>query len=225
MNYLIDYQDLSYKAYEQIKAMILKGEIKPGEKLIQELIARQLGISRMPLHKAFQMLENDMLVENQPRRGIYVREIDLAEIADAFECREAIEGIAGKRAAEKITKHELEILKGFFEPFRRDPVNADLIKYQEADRSFHNMVIRISANRILARMEMLANILSNTYRRGLIRPPVETLPEHYAIIDALSARDGDMAEQLFRKHFALSRQVVMNELAKNNREKIKKLTI
>jgi len=225
MNYIIDYQDLSYKAYEQIKAMILTGEIKPGEKLIQELIASQLGISRMPLHKAFQMLENDMLVENQPRRGIYVREINLAEIADAFECREAIEGVAGKRAAERITVKDIELLNGFFKPFRSDPLNADLLKYQDADRNFHNMIIRISGNRILARMEMLSNILSNTYRKGLIRPPVETLPEHLEIIDALANHDGELAERLLKKHFALSRQVVLNELAKNNMKRIERLAI
>jgi DNA-binding GntR family transcriptional regulator len=116
-------------------------------------------------------------------------------------------------------------MEGFFEPFKKDPKNADLIRYQEADRNFHNMIIRISSNRILARMEMLANILSNTYRRGLIRLPVETLPEHFAMIDAFRNHDGVMAEKLLRNHFDLSRKVVLHELAKNNMEKIKKLAL
>jgi len=74
--------------------MILAGELKPGEKLPQEKIAEQLGVSRMPLHKAFVMLEDEFLVESIPRRGIFIRKPDIQEIIDAFECREGLEGIA-----------------------------------------------------------------------------------------------------------------------------------
>jgi DNA-binding GntR family transcriptional regulator len=72
----IQYQDLSYEVYKRLKAMILSNELLPGEQLKQEHIAARLGISRMPLHKAFQMLENEMLVENLPRRGFFVTRID-----------------------------------------------------------------------------------------------------------------------------------------------------
>lgn len=212
MEHLIDHQDLSYKAYLQIKAMILNGEIKPDEKIPQEKLAKQLGISRMPLHRAFQMLENELLVENKPRRGIFVKIIDLNEIADAFECRLAIEGIAAKRAAGSITQTEIEDLRHLFEPFTSDPKKTDLHQYQEADHLFHNKIIKLSNNSILRRMEILGNILIHTYRLGLIRPPIETLPEHFAIIDALGQHNGTLAEKLIREHFALSRDVILNQI-------------
>lgn len=212
MEYQIEYQDLSYKAYKQIKAMILGGEIKPGEKLPQEKLATQLGISRMPLHKAFQMLENELLVESLPRRGIFVKEIDLEEIADAFECREAIEGVAAKRVAGFIDNESIDTLQHLFDPFIDHPNKADLLKYQEADHLFHNTIIKLSNNRILLRMEMLGNILIHTYRRGLVRPPEDTLSEHFAIIEAFRQHNGILAESLIRNHFSLSRDVVINQI-------------
>lgn len=214
MNYKIEYQDLSFMAYQQIKSMILREYIKPGEKIVQEDIAKQLGISRMPLHKAFQMLENELLVENKPRKGIYVKEVDLFELADAFECREAIEGIAVKRLATSITEEEVDKLYSFFEPFTKDTDNADLIKYQEADQQFHTMIINLCNNQILRKMEMLGNILFHTYRRGLIRPPSETLQEHFAIINSLRQRNGNESERLIREHFALSRRLVLEKINK-----------
>jgi len=220
----IDHPDLSHKAYLQIKSMILRNEFKPGEKLAQEQLAYNLGISRMPLHKAFQMLENEMLVESVPRRGIFVKKVNLLEIADAFECREAIEGIAARRVAESINKTELEQLFELFSPFASDPANADLIKYQEADNTFHNLIISYSNNKVLARMEVLANILVQTYRTGLVRPPEHTFPEHMAIIEALKSKNGELAEQLIRKHFALSREVILSEYYSNKEASIANMT-
>lgn len=212
MDHFIDYQDLSFKAYQAVKAMIMRGEYKPGEKLPQEKLASQLGISRMPLHKAFQMLENEMLVESKPRKGMYVKNIDLLEISDAFECREAIEGMAAKKVAESITNQQIEDLFSLFAPFIDNPSGADLIHYQQADHMFHETIIKLCNNSVLQRMEMLANILVHTYRQGLIRSPEETLPEHFAIIEAFKIRDGDQAEKLIRHHFTASRSVILKQL-------------
>ncbi|MCF8362670.1 MAG: GntR family transcriptional regulator, partial [Prolixibacteraceae bacterium] len=76
----IEYYDLSLQVYKRIKDMILNDEIPAGEKIVQEKLAAELGVSRMPLHKAFQMLENEMLVESVPRRGYFVRKFDPQEI-------------------------------------------------------------------------------------------------------------------------------------------------
>lgn len=207
----IEHHDLSYKAYHQLKAMILQGELIPGEKIRQEHIAAVLGISRMPLHKAFQMLEHELLVESIPRRGIYVKKIDFQEIADAFDCREAIEGIACQRLAETATKAELDILAGLFEPFKGISGKIDPLKYQEADHLFHSLLIEFTGNKILQRMEVLGNVLIRSYTQGLIRPPEITLSEHFDIIDALRARDGDLAEKLIRRHSSLSRKIVLEQ--------------
>jgi len=195
----IKIKDLSYEVYKRLKAMILANEFEQGEKLKQEQIAKMFGVSRMPLHKAFQMLENELLVENFPRRGYYVTKIDKTKLIDAFECREALEGVAVRRATEIISKEELKYLKSLFQSFVGNK-EIDEKKYIESDQEFHKLILKMSENQILRRMEIVANIISQTLRGGLLRGPEETLDEHLGIIAAMEKRDGFEAERLIREH-------------------------
>jgi len=208
----IQFQDLSYEVYKRLKAMILANELLPGEQLKQEHIATRLGISRMPLHKAFQMLENEMLVENLPRRGFFVTRIDNKQLLDAFECREALEGVAVRRATKIITRQELAYLKSLFKPFiGKEKVDEE--KYIEADQEFHNSILKFSRNEILKRFEVISNISYRTYRGGLIRTPGETIPEHLAIIDAIEKKDAELAEKLTREHSRKSEKCLIEKFA------------
>ena len=200
----LEYTDLSCQAFKRIKQLILNGKLAPGEKILQEKIAEEFGISRMPLHKAFQMLEDEMLVERIPRRGIYVKEVNIQDIIDAFECRGAIEALAVKRAVDNLTPSDFKALRNLFAPFASNLKKADMILYEEADHIFHNSILRKSGNLILMRMEMLGNIISRTYQRGLIRSPEETFYEHMEIIDALECKDAGKAEKLLKDHFQKS---------------------
>lgn len=195
----IQHQDLSYEIYKRLKIKILANEFEPGAKLKQEHIAAMFGVSRMPLHRAFQMLENEMLVESIPRRGYYVTKIDTNLLIDAFECREALEGVAARRAAKNITKEQLKYLKSLFKKFI-GVENINVAEYLESDQAFHNMIMKISGNQIINRLEMLGNNTIRTFRGGLLRPPQDTLAEHLAIIAALEKGDGELAEKLIREH-------------------------
>lgn len=207
----IVYKDLSFEVYKRLKSMILARELAPGEQLKQEQIAARFGVSRMPLHKAFQMLENEMLVESVPRRGFYVTEIDAGKLLDAFECREALEGIAARRVATVITKDEVAFLKSLFTPFAGKK-QIDTKKYIEADQEFHNSILRLSGNQILKRFEIISNITAQTYRGGLIREPGETLPEHLAIIEAIEKGDAVLSEKLIREHSIKTQELLRNKL-------------
>lgn len=210
----IQHTDLSVEVYKRLKAMILAKEFKPGEKLKQEQVAAMLGVSRMPLHKAFQMLENEMLVENLPRRGFYVTEIDNTKMLDAFECREALEGVAVRRATLSISKEEIKYLKSLFQPFVGKK-KIDIKKYIEADQEFHNSILKISGNQVLQKFEIIKNITAQTYRGGLIREPAETLPEHLEIIDAIEKGDSILAEKLMRQHSIKTQQLLKVKLESN----------
>jgi DNA-binding GntR family transcriptional regulator len=213
MENTIEYYDLSLLAYKRIKEMILNDELKGGEKIIQEKLAIELGVSRMPLHKAFQMLENELLVESLPRKGYYVTKFDLNDIKDAFECREAIEGIAARKAAERITKLQVVELYELFKPFENNLDNADIKLYEEADNKFHKLILTNSGNKVLQRMEMFGNIIKRTYLRGLVRGPKDTYSEHIEIIKALEDKNGELAEQLLREHFRKAQKVISEKLA------------
>ena len=203
----IQHQDLSYEIYKRLKNMILANEFEPGAKLKQEHIASMFGVSRMPLHRAFQMLENEMLIESVPRRGYFVTKVNHSQLIDAFECREALEGIAARRAAKNITKDQLEYLYSLFEKFMNIK-NIDHNEYLEADQEFHNMIMIISGNQMLNKLEMLGNTTIRTFRGGLLRPPHETLPEHLRILKALEIGDGELAEKLIREHDRRSTEIL-----------------
>jgi DNA-binding GntR family transcriptional regulator len=209
----IQHQDLSYEIYKRLKSMILANKFEEGAKLKQEHIAAMFGVSRMPLHRAFQMLENEMLIESIPRRGYYVTKVDSKQLIDAFECREALEGIAARRAAHNITKEQLKYLKSLFKKFI-GASEIDVAEYLESDQEFHNLIMRISGNQIINRLELLGNNTIRTFRGGLLRPPQETLGEHLAVIDALEKGDGELAEKLIREHTSKSMAILKEKIKK-----------
>lgn len=200
---MIEHIELSDRIYLQVKKMIFDQELKPGQKILQEKLSAELGVSRTPLLKALQQLENEMLVESIPRRGLYVKALQPQEVVDVFQIREVIEGLSARLAAQRMTPDQAEELRRLFAPFeKQQPINRD--EYAKADRAFHDMLLKSGGNRVLPRLEMLGNIQLLAYQVGLLRSPEETLPEHLSIIDALAAGDGEAAETLMRGHIRRS---------------------
>jgi DNA-binding GntR family transcriptional regulator len=188
--------------------MIFDQKLKAGQKLVQEKLAEELGVSRSPLLKALQKLESDLLVENIPRRGIYVKSMSVKEIVDVFLCRSVLEGLSARLAATLVSAEQIKELKSLFSPFYRDR-KIDAEKYAEADRNFHSQIMKWSGNAVIHRLEVLSHIQLKAYQAGLLRPAEETLAEHFAIIDALEKKDGPLAEQLMRRHIERSMENLM----------------
>jgi DNA-binding GntR family transcriptional regulator len=212
----LPYSDLSQLAYERLKEMILSGKIKPGEKIVQEKIAETLGVSRMPLHKAFQKLEIELLVDRIPRKGIYAKKMKIREIMDAFECREGLEGIAARRAAANISREQLNKMRKLFAPFRnRTAIN--MKAYQRADQQFHDLIMETSQNTVLQKLNNIGEVLIRTYMHGIILPVLESLNDHLLIIAALESANAEEAERLIRNHSRKARNILERKL-ENQRE-------
>ena len=195
----MEHLELVDRIYARVKQMIFDQELKQGQKIVQEKLASQLGISRSPLLKALQRLHSEMLVESIPRRGMYVKSIDMEELADVFECRAVLEGLSARLLAQRITPEQLKKLKACFKPFEgKDKIKIDT--YAKADRDFHSFILEWSGNKVISRLEMLGNVHLKAMQAGLLREPTDTLPEHLAIIDAIANRDASRAEQLMRNH-------------------------
>lgn len=218
----IQQTDLSYKVYERIKEMILSGELEPGQKLPQEHIAEQLGVSRMPLHKAFVMLEDEFLVESIPRRGIFIKKPDLQEIIDAFEVREGLEGIAARRACRLLRESDLLQMEALFQNFRDDH-SIDHAAYQSADSEFHEMIIRASGNKVMHRLNSIGSVLIRTYPKGIILPFEESMKDHDEIIAAFRKGDEHLAEKLVRMHSRKARNILQEKLNKEKETNEEKL--
>ncbi|KPM49769.1 GntR family transcriptional regulator [Jiulongibacter sediminis] len=196
----ITYKDLSLQAYEVLREEIITGKLKPGEKLVQEKLAERLGLSRMPLHKAFQMLQDEMLVEAKPRRGFYVREQSKKSLLDAFLCREVLDGLAARTLAQNTAHKSIaKDLKKIFQVFLEQE-NINEKAYRKADEVFHNTLVELSENQMLIRMNNMGQFLRQSYVFGLVRPPQETLEEHLAIIQAIEDGNAERAEQEIKNH-------------------------
>ena len=207
---MIEYQSLNEPIYLKVKEMIMNGELKQGEKIVQEKIAEALGVSRTPLMKALLALENEYLVESIPRRGMYVRSLGQKEIFDIYVCREALEGMAARLLAQSSDKMAVKELRDCFKPFFiQDKINVET--YTKADEKFHSLLIKLTGNLPLDKIYFFGNIHEKVISRGLIRPPEETLDEHVKIINAIESGEADKAEKCAREHIEKSRILLLNQ--------------
>jgi DNA-binding GntR family transcriptional regulator len=211
-----EHENLDQKAYQILKSMIIERQLLPGDKIPQEKLAEDLGISRTPLINALKFLEHEKLVQSVPRRGFFVRLFDKAEMISIFELRELLEGLSARRACQNITDREIDQLKGFFRQFAGMKDITDIKAYAREDRRFHNLLTAIGAKEFLKSILETYNIISFSYQtvlsEGLVRSPNETIHEHLAIIEAISNRDVDSAEQLMRRHLSNSAAVLRHSL-------------
>ena len=210
------HENLDFKVYRELKAMIVDRRFEPGDKILQEKIAREFGVSRTPLMCALKKLEQEKLVQAVPRRGFYVRRFTKEEVLEAFELREILEGLAARRAAEVITPAQAEKLRGFFREADRTDSPQDIKRYAEEDRRFHQFLIELGGFDLLNDILENYNIITVSYRidvmEGLVRHPRETLPEHHALIEAIASGRPEQAEKLARQHFNRSRQQLLKEM-------------
>jgi DNA-binding GntR family transcriptional regulator len=211
-----EHENLDQKAYQILKSMIIERQLLPGDKIPQEKLAEDLGISRTPLINALKFLEHEKLVQSIPRRGFFVRLFDKTEMISIFELRELLEGLAARRACLNITDREIDQLKGFFRQFAGVKDITDIKAYAREDRRFHNLLTGIGAKEFLKSILETYNIISFSYQtvlsEGLVRSPNETIHEHLAIIEAISNRDADSAERLMRQHLTNSAEVLRQSL-------------
>ncbi len=207
----IDAKALTDLAFTAVKEMILSEELKPGEKIVQDKLASELGISRTPLRSALQMLEGEELVQSVPRRGMFVRKLSDQEMVDIFDCRIALEHQAVTLFTQRSTELHIDQLASFFLPYQnKDFIDAK--KYRLADLRFHQHIIAHCGNAFLHRLFDKSNLLTFIDRMGLIRPPEDTIAEHLAIIKAIRDRDTKWAGLQMRKHLLRSREIIENRI-------------
>ncbi len=203
-----EHENLDQKAYQILKGMIIERQLLPGDKIPQEKLAEDLGISRTPLINALKLLEQDKLVLSIPRRGFFVRHFNKQEMISIFELREVLEGLAARRAAQNITDKGVAQLRGFFRQFDGLKQITDVRAYAREDRQFHTFLLEVSAKEFLKSILETYNIISYSYQfiseDGLVQKPDDTIHDHRSIIEAVSRRDAEAAESLMREHFRKS---------------------
>ena len=221
-----EHENLDHKVYKTLKSMVLEQKLVPGAKVYQDKLAQELGISRTPLVGALKKLEQEKLILAVPRRGFFVRHFSKQEMIQIFELREVLEGLAARRASLYISDDQAHKLKGFFKGLKISNNARSVERYAMEDRRFHNFLIEIGGDELLSSILGTYSIITYSYlvgfRAGLVRPPRETLPEHLAIIEAITGGDPEKAEQAARLHLRRSREKLVKEFEKEKARKISK---
>ena len=191
---------------EQIKDVILQRivshEYPPGARLVETRIAQELGVSQAPVREALRDLEQLGCVVHEPFRGCSVRAFSAQELLEAFPVRAALEALAARLAAERMTEDELLQLADLLETMRAAARRGDAHDQSRANASFHATIVRAARNATLERQWSFLEPYSRTYltvsQPGL---DLRALSErHVPILDALRARDGDAAAEAMHRH-------------------------
>ncbi|MBE0478858.1 GntR family transcriptional regulator [Candidatus Aerophobetes bacterium] len=204
---LIKHSSLSYKIYGVLKEQIINEELKAGERLLDDELASNFGVSRTPVREALTRLSSESLVEIVPRGGFYVRKLSREDIEEIYEIRKVLEGLAARKVALLISDREMERLSALFEKARFSTYKERI----ELDVKLHNLIIKSCHNKRLAR------IMSNLYSlihifRVRIGKNKEILEEafcdHQAIFQAIKMRDAEKAERMMMEHVERSKNYI-----------------
>jgi DNA-binding GntR family transcriptional regulator len=191
------------RAGERLRQAILDGDMAPGQRLIEEELAGMLAVTRASLRGALFDLAAEGLVERIPNRGARVRVITIGEAVAITECRMALEGLCAAKAAELVTEAQAMRLHQLGEQMRASVADGESLKYSELNHELHRLVREISGQTVAARLlERLNGQLVRHQFRLSLRPgrAQVSLPQHLAIITAITARQPAEAEQAAREH-------------------------
>ena len=196
----VHYEDLAEKVYKALKEMILTNELTPGMKLVQEDLSERLGVSRTPILAAFSKLEKELLIELVPRRGAYVRKCAISELYHFADIRIRLEPLGAREAAQEADQEGIDSLRTVFEAYKTAVVNGDRAKIKEKDYRFHMEIMKLSKNFVLIQILSSFNIVVISNQRGLLKAPQQSLKEHEALLNAIAAKDPDLAERCMLEH-------------------------
>lgn len=198
-----EYLPLRDVVFITLRQAILRGELKPGERLMEIQLANKLGVSRTPIREAIRKLELEGLVLMIPRKGAEVAEITEKNLRDVLEVRESLEILAVQLACERMTDEDIEALKVAAKKFEVMIDTHDITKIAEADVSFHDIVYLSTDNQRL--VQLLNNLREQMYRyrveylkKDNARPTV--LREHQELIEHIEARNKEKAAENICKH-------------------------
>ncbi len=200
---LIESPNLRDRVYEILKKSIIFQEIPPGEKVDEEAIARQLGVSRTPIRETLCRLENEGIVKVIPRRGAFVVKHSREKVTEILALREALEGFAARMAAEHVDETTVEKMRLLFRDFSEANLRERSKDYFRADLKFHDMVVKASKNDLLIQLMNTLNDHIQMVRLQTVSldgRPEHSLIEHFKIMGAFEQKDAALAESLMREH-------------------------
>ena len=194
------------QAYAALKQMITEADIyaHPEEiRLDEKQLSQALGVSRTPIREAMTLLEQEGFLRTEPRRGIFIVRKTKKQIIEMIEMWAAIESMAARLATINASDEDIAGLRRLFDEFRNSTPAEHIHEYSEANIAFHQAIIRLSGSHLMGKTIDDVLIHVRAIRRMTISQrdrASRSIKDHMKIIEALEARDTELAERLVRQH-------------------------
>jgi DNA-binding GntR family transcriptional regulator len=207
-------RNASAAATELIRLAIVEGRLGPGQRLKEEELAREFGISRTPVREALLVLQAEGLVDAMPNRGATVRAHTAQDLDDLYQLRALLEGFAARRAATRLDEAELVFLHESCERFGRLDEH-DVSEIVRENVEFHNTILEGAGSARLIEMTRKTVELPLVYKSYIWYSKDQLrISAHYhrQITRALAARDGDRAEMIMKEHVFEARDLLVGHV-------------
>lgn len=191
---------------EEIQRRILAGESRPGDRVAQQSLAKELGVGQGTVREALVELQWLGLVDTVDRLGVFVGSLDAARLCEAYEVREFLEGLAARRACGHASPADAGALRNIADHILRLSYEDKVEEMGNADRAFHLQIVSLSRNKILMRLAEGYRVLGMAVRAS--RDPKIVHAEHLQVVDAIERNLPEEAERLARKHVEEARRMI-----------------
>ncbi len=201
--------------YQSLKKSIIQGKIKGGERLKEETLANEMGISRTPVREAFHKLEQDELLYRLPRGGFAVKIFKKEDVEEIFGIRSALESYAAYLATLYITPYELSLLESKIKESEEALINGEDEKLVKLNTEFHDLLYKSCKSKKL--IEMINNFRDYFYRyrstllhtEGGFKYSVES---HREMLEAMKKKNPRLVERLVRQHLERGKKIILQEI-------------
>ncbi|MER6088749.1 GntR family transcriptional regulator [Streptomyces bluensis] len=193
----------SQRVRDALENAVVDGRYRPGERLDPARLEKEFGCSRTPIREALQALERSGLVQIRPKRGTFVTELSISELAERFEVMAELEGMAARLSARRIEREPLDHLQRALLECEKHAMAGDADRYYYANACFHGIVYDSCGNEYLRQQAHALKRALQPYRRLQLRVPDRmrrSLAEHREIADAIAGGDAETAENAARDH-------------------------
>lgn len=194
---------LHRRVADTLRGEIAAGLLKPGERLVELHIARQLGVSQGPVREALRLLEQEGLITHQPRRGVYVTQLSWRDVDEIYSVRAALEGMAARRALRYMRPRDFTTLEHLLADMAAAADAGDTVTRIDVAVRFHEAICQFSNHDRLLRtwQSMIAQTSHYAHVAGLFTADRQRdVALHREILDAFYTGDPDVAEAAAKRH-------------------------
>ena len=215
MKVLATQPNLAEQVRQAIVSEIASGKLKPGERIIQEQIAQELGVSRQPVQQALLLLKNQGVLRDAAGRGLLVTSLDPTQVRQMYDIRAVIEGLAFRKAAENNAERAKKLGPALIQNGRKSVKSSAVAQMIAADIKFHDFIYALSDNPLIApAMQVQWTNTQRVMGEVLMRDetPRDIWDQHEALLKAVMAGDGEAAEALARQHITQAADFMIERL-------------